>query len=139
MRGQEAHAEYERIGWIASGEAQNDFEKALVKPAGTVQLWREQAFETLVDGVWTSGRFDRVVFTGEGEERRATVYDFKTNRRKRGESDEEFRIRMLGEYTAQMEIYRKSVSLLASIPLSRVSAVLLFPQLKTVIEVNGKM
>jgi hypothetical protein len=110
-----------------------------VKPAGTVQLWREQAFETLVDGVWTSGRFDRVVFTGEGEERRATVYDFKTNRRKRGESDEEFRMRMLGEYTAQMEIYRKSVSLLASIPLSRVSAVLLFPQLKTVIEVNGKM
>ena len=135
MRGQEVHANYEQLEWIPSSEARNDFEKALVRPDGVVELWRERAFETFVDGVWTSGRFDRVVFTGQGEERRAAIYDFKTNAKKRGESDEEFFTRMRCEYAAQMEIYRKSVSLLASIPQSRISAILLFPHLKTAIHV----
>lgn len=135
MRGQEVHANYEQLEWIPSSEARNDFEKALVRPDGVVELWRERAFETFVDGVWTSGRFDRVVFTGQGEERRAAIYDFKTNAKKRGESDEEFFTRMRGEYAAQMEIYRKSVSLLASIPQSSISAILLFPHLKTAIHV----
>ena len=94
--------------------------EAFVKPAGFAALWRERSFELLEGGRWTSGQFDRVVFTGDGDGRRAVVYDFKTNARRRGESDAAFAARLEAMYAGQMAAYRHAVSVLASIPPERV-------------------
>jgi ATP-dependent exoDNAse (exonuclease V) beta subunit len=119
------HARYEKIGWIDGAEAKSDLERALVKPGEECVLWRERAFEVYCDGVWTSGRFDRVVFSGAGQDRRAVVYDFKTNRRRASEGAGEFASRMEKLYRNQMESYRKALSALSGIDISGIDAVLL--------------
>ena len=120
-KGLREHARYERLEWIAAEEASTELERALVKPVGLVELWRERPFEVWVDGSWVSGRFDRVVFAGGGAE----ILDFKTNAIRRGETAEEFAWRMGREYERQMATYRQAVSLLTGIPLERISAKLL--------------
>ena len=121
-RGTEAHAEFEKLEWIDAESARSDFERALVKPDGFVALWRERAFEVFVDGAWTSGRFDRVVFRREGGEMHATVLDFKTNRPMRGEGRDAFAERMRTSYSGQMRAYCAAVSALAGVPPDRVEA-----------------
>ena len=121
-RGVEVHAEYEKVEWIDSAAAQNEFERALVKPEGFVALWREMPFEVFADGEWTSGRFDRVVIRRESGELCATVIDFKTNRPMRGESSADFASRMREAYAGQMRSYRAAVSALTGIPRERISA-----------------
>ena len=96
-----------------------------MKGADAVALWRERSYELLADGKWESGQFDRVVFRGEGAARSATVYDFKTNAKRRGEGDAEFVERMRAAYAGQMAAYRAAVASLAGIPPGRVKAVLL--------------
>jgi hypothetical protein len=130
-----AHAEYERIEWLSPSVAKTPFERALVKPDGCTGLWRERAFEIFADGAWTSGRFDRVVFVGVGEERRAFIYDFKTNRLRAGESVAQFEMRMAGEYFRQMESYRKALGALAKIPVERISATLLLAATQSAVAV----
>ena len=124
-RGTEIHALYERIEWMEPAEAKTDVERALVKPEGVVDLWRERSYELFREGVWESGQFDRVVFTGEGAERRATIYDFKTNEPRRGEANEDFAARMRATYAGQMSSYRHAVHELTGIPQDRISSVLL--------------
>ena len=124
-RGVAAHAEYERIEWIDAARATGDLERALVKPADLTALWRERSFEVWAEGEWTSGRFDRVVFTGTGAARRATVYDFKTNRRLRGEGEEDFARRMRETYAGQMSAYRRALVALTGLRPDAVSCVLL--------------
>ena len=124
-RGTEIHAAYERIEWIDPEKAKTDVERALVKPEGVVDLWRERSYELFHEGVWESGQFDRVVFTGEGAERRATIYDFKTNEPRMGETDDSFAARMRATYAGQMASYRHAVRELTGIPLDRISSVLL--------------
>ena len=124
-RGTEIHAIYERIEWMEPAEAKTDVERALVKPEGVVDLWRERSYELFREGVWESGQFDRVVFTGEGAERRATIYDFKTNEPRRGEANEAFAARMRATYAGQMSSYRHAVHELTGIPQDRISSVLL--------------
>ena len=120
-RGIAAHERYERIEWIDAADAKTDFEKALVKPADFVALWRELRFEVFVDGVWTSGCFDRVVLAGG----RAVIYDFKTNAKAARESEAEFVRRMAETYAGQMQSYRRALMALTGLPEEKVSAVLL--------------
>ena len=124
-RGTAAHAEFEKVEWIEAAKARNALERALVKPDGFVALWREKPFEVFSGGVWTSGRFDRVVFFETPEGTAATVLDFKTNRPMRGEGAEAFAVRMAETYAGQMDAYRAAVSSLAGLPPERVSAKLL--------------
>ena len=124
-RGVEAHAAYERVEWIEASAARTALERALVRPADCVALWRERAFEVSSEGEWTSGRFDRVVFAGTGPTRRAVVYDFKTNARRRDEGEEAFAARMAADYRGQMAAYRRAVTALTGIPPEGVSSVLL--------------
>lgn len=131
-RGVEAHAAYEHIEFLAPELAKDDFDRALVKPTDFVALWRERAFEVLADGEWTSGRFDRVVFTGAGTERHATIYDFKTNRKGRDESAVGFAARMRAAYAGQMAAYRKALAALAGLPESSISCVLLLEATRSV-------
>jgi ATP-dependent exoDNAse (exonuclease V) beta subunit len=124
-RGSAIHAEYEKIGWIDPSSAENDLERALVRPSENAVLWREKSFELFADGEWISGCFDRVVFTEEGGEKRAMIYDFKTNRRHSGESVEKFIQRMDETYSAQMSSYRRALARLSGIPVERISSQLL--------------
>ena len=124
-RGVAMHADYEKVEWLEASEAHTDLERALVKPADCVALWREKAFELFVDGEWISGRFDRVVFVGEGKNRRAIVYDFKTSRRQRGESDAAFADRMRAAYAGQVQAYRRAVAAMTGLPSECISSHLL--------------
>ena len=122
-RGTEAHAAFEQIEFL--GAASNDLERALMRPEGFVELWRERAFEILEDGQWTSGQFDRVVFTRDAEGLRADVQDFKTNARRPDESDAAFAQRMRTTYVGQMSAYRAAVCRLAGLAATRVTSHLL--------------
>ena len=124
-RGLEMHAAMEGVEWIDPAAARNDAERALAKPEGFVELWREKAYECMADGVWESGRFDRVVFVRDGGGLRATVMDYKTNRPRRGEAPGDFRARMASEYAGQMRSYRRAVSSLSGIAPENVSSMLL--------------
>ena len=123
--GTAVHAEYEKLEFLPADRATNALERALTKPEGFVALWRERAFEVLADGEWTSGRFDRVVFTEVAGRRKATVYDFKTNARLRGESEADFSRRLAETYAGQMSAYRRAVVALTGLAPADVSSVLL--------------
>ena len=133
-RGTDLHAQFESVEWIDPAAPKSDVERqilangwtdAFVKGADTTALWRERSYERLVGQEWESGQFDRVVFAGAGDARRATVYDFKTNAQRPRETKEEFAARMRAAYAGQMAAYRAAVASLANIPPSRVETVLL--------------
>ena len=122
------------VEWIDPAAPKNDIERqilangwteAFAKGSDAVALWRERSYERLVGTEWESGQFDRVVFRGEGDARRATIYDFKTNALRRGETKEAFAERMRTTYAGQMAAYRAAVASLADLPPARVETVLL--------------
>jgi ATP-dependent exoDNAse (exonuclease V) beta subunit len=142
-RGEEMHAKYAAIGWIDPDAPKDDEERAIlasdwreafVRPADGAVLWREKRYERLADGAWETGQFDRVVFAGTGEERRATVYDFKSNRRREGESAGAFAERMRETYAGQMHAYREAVAALAGLEKENVRAVLLLADAFSAVE-----
>ena len=133
-KGVDVHAQFEAIEWIDPASPVSDLERqilangwndAFVKGDDTVALWRERSYERLVGNEWESGQFDRVVFSGHDDARRATVYDFKTNALRRGETNEEFVSRMRSAYSGQMASYRAAVASLAGISPECVRTVLL--------------
>ena len=132
-RGVELHARYEKVAWLDPKDARSDLERALVKPEGAVALWRERSYELLVEGVWQSGQFDRVVFTERDGVRRAILSDFKTNRRRAGETPEAFAARMRETYAGQMGTYRTALSALTKIPPERIVLQLLLVETGSVV------
>ena len=75
--------------------------------------------------MWESGQFDRVVFTGTGADRRATIYDFKTNVPRPEETEAAFAVRMRAQYAGQMRAYAAALAQLAGLPPDRIETVLL--------------
>ena len=124
-RGTEVHAAFEQIEWQDAARATTELERALVKPDGVVELWREQPYELFRNGMWESGQFDRVVFTGTGTERRATIYDFKTNVRTAGETLDAFAARMCRQYAPQMTAYAHALAALTGLAPARIETKLL--------------
>jgi len=135
-KGIAAHAAYAKIAWIDPGAPRNELEArilasglgtAFVKPENGATVWCERGYELFdpVSSVWESGQFDRVVFTGEGGNRSATIYDFKTNARRPDENEDAFAARMRTLYAPQMEAYRAALHRLTGIPPDRIRTVLL--------------
>ena len=127
-RGTEAHEKYSTIEWAegrALSEMPQAFREAFGKPTPDATAWRERGYEIFLDGKWETGRIDRVVFWGAGAERRAVVYDFKTNAMRRGETAEAFAERMRGAYARQLRSYADAVSRLTGIARWNVAAKLL--------------
>jgi hypothetical protein len=131
-RGVEIHGRYEAIKWASEKELADlppAFRVAFAKPSPEATVWRERSYEIYREstgkGVWETGQFDRVVFTGEGAEREAVIYDFKTNAPKPGESAEAFERRMRRTYAPQMTAYRAALGTLTGLPASRIRSVLL--------------
>jgi hypothetical protein len=84
--------------------------EVFAKPTGCSDLWREKAFDLMIDGEWVSGIFDRVVIhcSPEGQPVSAMIYDFKTDHGTDAEIEE--------RYIGQMAIYRQAVCKLLAIP-----------------------
>jgi ATP-dependent helicase/nuclease subunit A len=132
--GSEVHRALAKISWIDDGLPDfgdlpasvdrliRDFLKTktairiLKRPTTPHSLWRERAFDVMIDGQWISGAFDRVVlYLGDaGEPMRAVIYDFKT-------SEDE----IAGTYREQMNLYRRSLSCLIGLPEDKISSSLI--------------
>ena len=134
------HDSYAQIEWAGEGDLPDmpeEFRAAFVKPSENATVWRERPYELFLEGRWESGQFDRVVFDGEGGDRKAVIYDFKTNAVRRGESDEEFAVRMRRTYSNQMASYRRALSALTGIDQGNVETVLLVAHPYTAQGKNG--
>lgn len=138
LKGTRIHEALSRIEWLGPPFDQPDeieinavdltapsaLRDALTRPADLVDLWRERPFEIILNNRWVSGTFDRVVFSGR-REICATVMDFKTNRRRNGESRKDFHARLTATYHSQMSLYSQALAKLANLPTNRIRAVLL--------------
>ncbi len=97
------------------------------KPAAArVEVWRERAFEIVLEGAWVTGVFDRVVveFDGSGRAVHAAVYDFKTDR----EAGDPGRARAVARHEGQITLYRRVVAVLTGLPVAAVRAELVFTE-----------
>lgn len=91
-------------------------------------LWRERAFEAVIDGVWITGVFDRVVVQrdGAGKAVRAAVYDFKTDETTDG---------AIERHGRQLELYRAAVAQLTGLPVNHVACFLVMTRARQCLEV----
>lgn len=97
-----------------------------MRPAPNAEVWRETAFEMVLEGTWVTGVFDRVVIERDqgGRVVAVTVYDFKTDRLPPGADARDFAMR----YGAQLELYRRAAAALTGASLRVVAAVVVFTE-----------
>ncbi len=139
QRGTRLHEALSRIAWLDLAAPQpadlakddldltvaSAFRGALTLPPHVTDLWRERAFELVADDQWISGSFDRVVFFEERGQRRAEIYDFKSNRLRSGESEAAFADRLRETYCGQMASYRRALARLSGLPENAIRCTLL--------------
>ena len=134
--GTRIHALFEQIEWLTPGvppglPAEASEESRLVaaflhnpanhllfeKPAGPVELLREQAFEVILDGRWLSGKIDRLQLVRDlnGMPVHARIFDFKSDWEPVPE-----------RHRAQMEDYRRAVAQLFGLSPRQITCTLLF-------------
>jgi ATP-dependent helicase/nuclease subunit A len=103
------------------------------RPSGG-EVWRERAFELVIDGAWVTGVFDRVVVTRDpaGRAVDVTVYDFKTDRT---EDTVEDRMRVAARYQEQLATYRTVAARLAGVQRARVNCALVLTALRRLVPV----
>ena len=144
-RGVEEHAAFAEIAWIDPANPKDDLEKTILKWGGAwseafrettgATVWREKSYEIFDEktNTWETGQFDRVVFRGNGANRTAEIYDFKTNANQE-KTIEAFEEAMREKYAGQMAAYRSAVSRLTSIPESSITSTLLLTSTGTSVE-----
>jgi ATP-dependent helicase/nuclease subunit A len=153
-RGTAVHALLAEIGWRRTGEGGVEselwnhadasiraeaqacldapaLEEVFARPSealGGSELWRERAFEVVLDGHWITGICDRVVIAREsdGAARRAWVWDFKTDR----VGDRAGALRAAERYAEQLELYRRVVARLTGLAEKEVRCGLVFTQIR---------
>ena len=153
-RGTAVHALLAEIGWRRTGEGGVESElwnhadasiraeaqacldapalaEVFARPSealGGSELWRERAFEVVLDGHWITGICDRVVIAREsdGAARRAWVWDFKTDR----VGDRAGALRAAERYAEQLELYRRVVARLTGLAEKEVRCGLVFTQIR---------
>lgn len=149
QRGTHLHEALSRIAWIGPAAPQPDgvpaaeldlasdsaFRDALARPPDAIDLWRERAFELVADGEWISGTFDRVVFRDGPGGRSAEIIDFKTNRRRDGESEAAFALRLRDTYEGQMAGYRRALAHLSGLAADAIRCTLLLAATRQAVRV----
>lgn len=105
----------------------------LKKPEGQAILWREKPFDTIVDGEWIAGQFDRVVIRCDTDGRMisAVIQDFKSNRI---DSPSELD-RLATDYAGQMDLYAVSLANITGIDPLNIEKQLLFTAAGKVVRV----
>ena len=93
-----------------------------VSPGGRSEVWRERAFDIILEGTLQSGVFDRVIVERDatGKPVRAVLVDFKTGPVPSGARESATRHR------PQLEIYRRTLSRLLGLPPGEIRTVVLF-------------
>ena len=85
------------------------------RPSGSAsaEVWRERAFEIVLEGKWVTGVFDRVVIerAASGRAIRATVFDFKTDR----VADDAGVEAVLARHEAQLNLYRRAAAVFVNL------------------------
>jgi ATP-dependent helicase/nuclease subunit A len=110
------------------------------RPAGGkhVEVWRERAFEVVLEGAWVTGIFDRVVVERDdaGRAVRATVLDFKTDR----VADDAPLDEAIARHAGQLNLYRRVAAVLAGLKVDAVSCELVLTRLRRSVRVpaNGE-
>jgi ATP-dependent helicase/nuclease subunit A len=96
--------------------------------AAVAEVWRERAFEIVLDGAWVTGVLDRVVIERDasGGAVRATVFDFKTD------ADDQATVE---RHTGQLNLYRQAVANLAAVAENAVACELVFTRFRRRVEV----
>jgi ATP-dependent exoDNAse (exonuclease V) beta subunit len=104
------------------------------KPDALAEVWRERAFEIVLDEVWVTGVFDRVVIRRDagGRVHGAVVYDFKTDRGSKADLG-----LAAARHRGQLLLYRRAVAVLTGLPLSAVEAQLVFTEPAVSMTVTG--
>lgn len=154
--GNEVHAVFEQIAWIADDqdleqklesnvaneEVLQHVREALNEPSvralfvqaeTNAELWREKAFELLIDDEWISGIFDRVVLVRDessGDLQRADIIDYKTSR---VEGEPEIAAEA-ERYRPQMRLYRQALAKLTGLNEAEIRCCLVFTRPKVVWE-----
>jgi ATP-dependent helicase/nuclease subunit A len=90
----------------------------------STEIWRERAFEIIVDQRWISGVFDRVMVERgpTGQAVRATIYDFKTDD-VRSSAERRSKVE---RYSHQLNLYRGVASVLTGLSPELVGAEVIF-------------
>lgn len=117
-----AHA----VAALRAPELAEVWRSASAEPDLTRELWRERAFEVVIDEAWISGVFDRVVVAraADGRARGATVFDFKTERLVAG--DAAALERAVARHAEQLTLYRRVVARLTGLEERAVRAEVVF-------------
>lgn len=105
------------------------------KPAGPalIEIWRERAFEVILDGLWVTGVFDRVVVQREGAVVRVAVYDYKTDHATTDRALEA----AVGRHRSQLHLYCRVAAILAGALERNVSGELVFLRARRRITLNA--
>jgi len=110
-----------------------EIKKALSKPDGKAELWREKSFDVILDNKWISGIFDRVVvlLDAGGKPLSAQLTDYKSNR-----TDDPRKIEELARvYLPQMSLYRLALSNLLNLPEEKIETFLFFTVPRKIVRV----
>jgi ATP-dependent exoDNAse (exonuclease V) beta subunit len=103
------------------------------RPAGLAEVWRERAFEVVLDGTWVTGVFDRVVVerAAMGKAVRVAVIDFKTDR----VADRSDIGPVVKRHAGQLDLYRRVAAVLTGIPPAQVTGVLVLTESRRILPV----
>jgi ATP-dependent exoDNAse (exonuclease V) beta subunit len=97
-----------------------------------VEVWREKAFEVVLDGVWLTGVFDRVLVHYDANDRAAAIWviDFKTD----GIPDAGPSA-LVARHSMQLDLYRRVAARLTGLPLQTVRCSLALVMIPALIDV----
>jgi ATP-dependent helicase/nuclease subunit A len=92
------------------------------------EVWRERAFEIVLDNVWITGVFDRVIVERNARNgvEWVTVIDFKTDR----VDDERAVTEAAARHASQLNLYRRVAAALTGVPVDAVTCELVFTRLQ---------
>ena len=144
------HAAFQRVKWLEEAEAAlsgpglepeavaevraclavPDLAALFAKPDGPAAVWREQAFDLLLDGVHESRVFDRVTVWRDSasQPERAVLIDYKTGP-VRGAATEAAQL-----HRQQLTTYRQALGRLLGLPVDKIRAVVLFTATRELVD-----
>lgn len=140
------HAAFEKIGWLDEGDIEWPTEQTLrgvmescldhpetrvlfTRRGRDILLLREQPFDTLANGVWTSGVIDRLhLHRKNGVVVGAEIFDFKSDAVANGDELSE-------KYIGQMVVYREAVAAITGLAPADIRCLLVSTHLPSLIEI----
>jgi ATP-dependent exoDNAse (exonuclease V) beta subunit len=95
---------------------------------GRAEVWRERAFEIVIENAWVTGVFDRVIveLNARNGVEWVTVVDFKTDR----VEDERAVAEATRRHASQLNVYRRVAAALTGVPIDAVTCELVFTRLQ---------